>query len=190
MNAQLQFTRWLPPFLFESWLILIDEVYAYPFDNDNDKISWKPGKTGNFSTKSVYDRLTIDDSGLSFRYIWKAKIPHRIKVFLWLLENKAVLTKDNLIKRNWVGDPSCYFCSENENLDHLFFLCPIAKVVWGMIAMCLGASNIPRNLLQYKNWIKNWLPDGQPVYTLRLVAACWTIWKRRNEACFEKKAAT
>ena len=49
--------------------------------------------------------LTSSETGLSFKSIRKAKIPHRIKLFLWLLENQVVLTKDNLLKRNWQGDP-------------------------------------------------------------------------------------
>ena len=128
-QAQLSFTRWFSPFLFDSWISLIDEVYAYPFANTADSISWRGGKGGRFTTKSVYDMLTYDDQGLSYKFIWKAKIPHRIKLFLWLLENQVVLTKDNMIKRNWQGDPSCYFCPSNESINHLFFLCPVAKVI-------------------------------------------------------------
>jgi len=187
-QAQLSFSRWLPPILFDSWVSLIDEIYAYPFANSSDEISWKGGKNGKFSTKSVYDMLTSGETGLSFKSIWKAKIPHRIKLFLWLLENQVVLTKDNLLKRNWQGDPSCYFCTSNENIDHLFFLCPVAKVIWGTVALCLGANNIPENIFQYKIWITHWLPLGHPVYTFCLGAVCWAIWKKRNEVCFENKS--
>ena len=106
----------------------MDEIYSYPFENENDVIFWKLNNNGKFSTKSVYDLLTNDDSGLSFKSIWKARIPHRVTVFLWLLENGVVLNKDNLLKRNWTGDPSCYCCFSNECIDHLFFPCPVAKV--------------------------------------------------------------
>ena len=131
--------------------------------------------------------LTYDDQGLSYKFIWKAKIPHRIKLFLWLLENQVVLTKDNMIKRNWQGDPSCYFCPSNESINHLFFLCPVAKVIWGTVALCLGANNILENTNQYELWIAHWLPDGHIVYTFCMAAICWAIWKRRNEVCFENK---
>jgi len=104
-QAQLSFSRWLPPILFDSWVSLIDEIYAYPFANSADEISWKGGRNGKFSTKFVYVMLTSSETGLSFKSIWKAKIPHRIKLFLWLLENQVVLTKDNLLKRNRQGDP-------------------------------------------------------------------------------------
>ena len=186
-NAQLQFTRWLSPILFTSWLDLVNEIYNYPFDNSQDVISWKCNKNGVFSTRSVYDSLTSNDQGISFNHIWKARIPHRIKVFMWLLENNAVLTKDNLLKKNWLGSPTCYFCSSHESIDHLFFLCPIAKVLWGLIGLCIGASNIPGDLTQYKQWISHWLPGGQQGYTFCVAAICWAIWKKRNSACFENK---
>jgi hypothetical protein len=48
---------------------------------------------------------------------------------MWLLEQKAILTKDNMIKRNWQGDPGYYFCGAPKNYDHLIFSCPIVKVV-------------------------------------------------------------
>jgi hypothetical protein len=35
--------------------------------------------------------------------IWKLKLPLKIKIFLWPLECGVILTKDNLIRRNWVG---------------------------------------------------------------------------------------
>ena len=159
-------------FFFEMWVSLINKDYSYPFENINDEILWRLCKSGKFTTKSVYDMLCSGDSGQSFKSIWKAKIPHRIKVFLWLLENKVTLTKDNLLKRNWQGDPSCYFCSAEEDIDHLFFLCPIAKVTWGLVALCIGANNLPGNITQYKSWIDHWLPGGQPVYTFCVAAVC------------------
>ena len=106
---------------------------------------------------------------------------------MWLLEQDAILTKDNMLKRNWLGDPTCYFCSESESRDHLFFQCSVSKVVWGMVGTCLGANNIPRDLTQYYSWIKTWLPNGGLVHTFGLVAVCWAIWKSRNRACFDKK---
>lgn len=91
----------------------------------------------------MYERLSHSENGKNYKYIWKAKLPYKITIFFWLLELNAVLTKEDMIKKNWVGDPSCYFCSEVETTDHLFFLCPITKVVWGIVAQCLGARKVP-----------------------------------------------
>jgi hypothetical protein len=38
----------------------------------------------------------------------KGKNQAKIKIFLWLMENNAVLTKDNMIKWNWETNPLCY----------------------------------------------------------------------------------
>jgi hypothetical protein len=78
-------------------------------------------------------------------------------------------------------------CSENETIDHLFFQCHVAKIIWGIIGFCIGANNIPRNLRQYKTWVAEWLPKGRPVYIVGCAAVCWAIWKCRNKACFDKK---
>jgi hypothetical protein len=54
-------------------------------------------------------------------YLWKIKIPLKIKVFLWLLYREAILTKDNLVKRSWHGNEMCSFCNNSETIQHLFF---------------------------------------------------------------------
>jgi hypothetical protein len=93
-----------------------------------DVVHWKWNVSKTFSVKSDYEHLTKDDSGLSHKRIWKTKIPVKIKTFMWLVEQGAILTKENMLKRNWHGDPSCYFCSLPENIEHLFFECSMAKV--------------------------------------------------------------
>lgn len=60
--------------------------------------------------------------------------------------NNAILTKDNLIKRKWIGSSICYFCNEEESVSHLFFQCGMARAVWVVIAYSIGANNIPRSL--------------------------------------------
>jgi hypothetical protein len=56
-----------------------------------------------FSIKSMYDHLTRGDNGPAFTAICKAKIPEKVKIFMWLTAQKAILTNDNMIKRNWQG---------------------------------------------------------------------------------------
>jgi hypothetical protein len=53
------------------------------------------GRGRKFIAKSVYHQLTEDDSGQAFQVIWKAKIP------LWMVAQRAILTKDNILAMNW-----------------------------------------------------------------------------------------
>jgi hypothetical protein len=67
------------------------------------------------------------------------------------------------------------------------FSCPVAKVIWGIVAICFGQQDRPSSYEQYWMWIKKALPGGEQVFMLGLAAICWAIWKARNKTCFEKK---
>jgi hypothetical protein len=54
---------------------------------------------------------------------------------MWLVEKDAILTKDNLTRRKWQGDPKCYMCGDGESINHLFFSCHMARVTWGITAL-------------------------------------------------------
>jgi hypothetical protein len=41
--------------------------------------------------------MTRDDNGRAYNMIWKAKIPLNIKIYIWMVAQKAILTKDNMI---------------------------------------------------------------------------------------------
>jgi hypothetical protein len=92
-----------------------------------------------------------------------------------MVPQKAILTKENMIARNWQGDPSCYFCDTSETVDHLLFQCPVAKVVWGTLAICFHQSDRPSSYEQFWPWIKKALGGGGGV------VVCWAIWIARNK---------
>lgn len=58
------------------------------------------------------------------------KIPLKNKIFAWYLRRGVILTKDNLIKRNWHGSPQCVSCHHDETIKHLFFQCKLARSIW------------------------------------------------------------
>jgi hypothetical protein len=105
------------------------------------------------------------------KYLWKLKIPLNIKIFMWFLHRKDLLTKDNLARRNWNGCKKCFF-TQRRPLSIYFFhdlllasfgtLCislmvyphqPISQICLGM--GCIGVSTL-----------------------------CWLIWNFRNNIAF------
>lgn len=92
---------------------------------------------------------------------------------MWLVENKAILTKENMVKRNWQGDPTCYFCDQPETVDHLLFGCKVVKVVWAVIASGFNVNHIPRSYEQFWTWMTTILPNGMEYYMFGLAAICW-----------------
>lgn len=181
------FCRWLTDDLNLEWNKIVEDASTILLDTNQDVVSWKLENSGKFSVKSTYNALTNSDGGPTFKYIWKGKIPPKIKIFLWLVANNAILTKDNMIKRKWNGDPLCYFCQQHETVTHLLFTCPVAKIIWATIATCLGANNIPTSFAQSWKWCEQWLPNRKQFYAVGIAAICWSIWKMRNKVCFDGK---
>jgi hypothetical protein len=85
---------------------------------------------------------------------------------MWLVEQDAILTKDNMLKRNWHENPNCYFCNTTESSIHLFFECPVAKATWGIVAISLGHTSHPCSYEQFWRWVTMALPRGDDFYML------------------------
>jgi predicted DNA-binding transcriptional regulator len=51
----------------------------------------------------MYLALKTHSVVIPYKGVWDLKIPLRIKVFVWTLFRRSVLTKENLIRRGWIG---------------------------------------------------------------------------------------
>jgi hypothetical protein len=96
-----KFKRWLVDDLKSDWLKIKAEWVKITLNSNNDGVKWRRGKSRHFTVKSVYNMLTTNEAGPNHAKIWKGKVPNKIKIFLWLITNNAILTKDNLIRRKW-----------------------------------------------------------------------------------------
>lgn len=92
-----------------------------------------------------------------------------------------------MIKCKWLGDPLCCFCSDNENIHHLFFRCSAAKYVWSIVSRCLGDEDRLEYFSQYFWWIPNFLPHSRNLKIVGLTALCCAIWKLRNITRLDNK---
>ena len=109
-----------------SLLHLNDPTWVYIF-------RWNLDGNGEFSVESLYRALIQSDVPVDNNKIWKTKIPLKNKIFAWYLHREVILTKDNIIKRNWHGSPQCVFCLHDETIKHLFFHCKLARSIWSVI---------------------------------------------------------
>ena len=109
-GTQISLRRWLFDDLRSTWETIWLDAVNFWLTSNVDSVLWLIGKSSIFSVKSVYNALTKSSSGTCHKKIWKGKIPEKIKIFLWLMSNDAILTKDNLNKRKCQGDPNCVLC--------------------------------------------------------------------------------
>jgi hypothetical protein len=112
-----------------------DILLTYPLGESKDKPVWNLNGKKAFTVKSMYKKLTSNWANRSFKQLWKAKIPPKIKIWLWLIWHNFIATKNNMAKRGWTGDTKCRFCDQEEDIHHLFFLCPAAKYMWSVVSI-------------------------------------------------------
>ncbi|WVZ53316.1 LOW QUALITY PROTEIN: hypothetical protein U9M48_004280, partial [Paspalum notatum var. saurae] len=123
----------------EAWNNLFPRIANFTLSQEQDSFHWNLTQNGEFSVRSHYQALIRVDVPNLNKKIWKIKAPLKVKIFLWYLRKGAILTKDNLAKRNWQGDKSCVFCHNEETIGHLFFECRFARSVWSFVQY---ASNL------------------------------------------------
>jgi hypothetical protein len=118
---------------------------------------WGLHQNGIFSVKSMYLALIFDTRVRLDLTIWRLKLPLKIKIFLWYLKREVVLTKDNLIRRNWMGGKQCMFCAQAESIQHLFFECHFAKFIWTVVHIVFNIPKPISVLHLFNDWaISGW----------------------------------
>jgi hypothetical protein len=172
---RLTFRRWLDEPAQIQLRQLRDILTTCALGEEKDSPIWKWEKSKKFSIKTMYAHLCSTDIDIYNKRIWKAKIPLKIKVFMWLLQQNAILTKDNLVRRNWRGDKSCRFCNLDEDITHLFFDCTLARYVWSLVAMVVGADCRPSSLDQFWRWCGRYMPKNGNLHMVGLAAICWGL---------------
>jgi hypothetical protein len=152
--------------------------------NEEDEMVWMFSSNGIYSSQSLYKIINFRGiKPVHVPALWHLKIPPRVHFFLWLVSNNKTLTRDNLAKRKKIEDPSCLFCTENETVHHLFFECVVVRQCWKVISDIV-AVNVESDLAaigQY--WLSN---KRHSLLNIITSAVLWSIWKLRNELCFQK----
>jgi hypothetical protein len=82
-NFDIPFRRQLRGELLDHWHHILNTLLLAPFHDENDKIIWSLNKNAIFSTRSVYTLLEKNLAGPHNNWIWKSKIPLKIKIFMW-----------------------------------------------------------------------------------------------------------
>jgi hypothetical protein len=88
-----------------------------------------------------------------FKKLWVLEIPAKVKTCLWGLISGRTLTKENLRKRGLDRDVRCVFCARDESIDHLFFPCRVAKMIWSIFQCAYNTLALPKKMA---SWVIGW----------------------------------
>lgn len=131
----MDFRRSLTAPEYNNWIELTNSLQGCTLESQvADAISWALEPKGQYSTKSLYRFQT--DWGMPSRVagvIWKCKIPLKIKFFLWQVFHNKLQIAGNLANKGWRGNINCFICDCVKSINHLFFKCHLARLVWGLL---------------------------------------------------------
>ncbi|WVZ83882.1 LOW QUALITY PROTEIN: hypothetical protein U9M48_030978 [Paspalum notatum var. saurae] len=95
-----------------EWHNLVLRTMRIRLTEGADMFKWNLHKTGSFTVRLMYKALINNN----IRDIWRARLPLKIKIFMWYLKKSVLLTKDNLRRKNQYGDDTCVFCSRYQTI--------------------------------------------------------------------------
>ena len=73
--------------------------------------------------------------------VFKSQMLQRF--FLWRACSNILPTKDNLVKRGFIKEDLCIFCSlEKETILHILWECPSSQDVWGVCEKNIQKSSL------------------------------------------------
>lgn len=97
--ASLSFRRTLYGDSLELWGHVREACEGVMLNQDRDRIKWSLNKNGIYTVKSYYRHLTENGVKYPHNFMWKTKIPPRVRVFMWLVLRNNILTRDNSLRR-------------------------------------------------------------------------------------------
>ncbi|KAK1325394.1 hypothetical protein QJS10_CPA01g02200 [Acorus calamus] len=164
----------------------------------DDEIIWNCQTSRAYTVKEGYKwwrRDTPEVPGMARRtsWLWKRKMPLKVKIFLWVALQDRLLTKSYRAKWRPESSATCELCDTDvETVDHLFCACQALIPFWGMLRTGSGAA------LRFNNKDELWeqmVSTKRPgdtraqaeVRKILIPAALWAIWLCRNKKIFQNQ---
>lgn len=110
----------------------------------NDLLRWGRNNEGIFNLKEakrIVTGLNYPSPDKTWKDLWNNPHWMKIKLFMWLVQHKKILTWENLRKRGFAGPSRCQLCGlQEETMDHLLNLCSFTSTLWNWVASIINQT--------------------------------------------------
>lgn len=164
----------------------------------NEVPSWKPSSKGAVSISSAYSLLSQSGrpQGFNklFQVIWSLARPQRLRSFLWLVANDALLTNCNRVRRRLTEDDNCCCCTHSpETTLHVLRDCDFAKDVWyRFVPVRSRRAFFDKDLQEwlYVNLVRSLPGKFRKDWCQTFSVTVHALWDRRNKSLFQGSAGS
>jgi hypothetical protein len=164
-----------------EWETLRSVLEGVTLSSDKDTVRWVLEKSGQFTTSSLYREITFP--GMYNKWmcnIWSAKLPPKIKFFLWQICNDKIQSA----RKNWAGPTDCKLCGSFETTEHIFTQCVLAKFGWSVLRDVLEWNCFPANLDDLHNKLVEGSVKNNSLFVFFFGCFAWSLWLTRNDLVF------
>lgn len=121
--------------------------------------------------------------------VWEVNTAPKIKIFMWKALSNALTVSEELLARGMKVDSRCLRCGEEgESINHVFFTCPVARLVWAT-----SGFPFPPRGFEHRSLFENFsylLACDKDLRIPKAVSGVfpwilWMLWKNRNAFAFE-----
>lgn len=177
-------------FFFKSLSLLLP-FYSASVDRKNG-ISWKWTPAGDFSCASTYKISHHTwEIALNHNFLWKLKIPMKVRIFIWLMIENKILTQEVLQNQGCTVQPSCHLCNMNclEILYHIMWSCPYASAFRrGFLAHYNLTFNIGGDIRAKWDLAQPRCSKLRGIHINKVWSAwVWALWRKKNRKLFWQK---
>jgi hypothetical protein len=163
---------------------------------------WTPSTSGRFTVSSAYrfiSDLMSNNSSTStspqfWKAIWKLNLNDWLRIFIWKIAWNMLPTKERLCQISIpILDSSCPLCKlATDSLQHLFFECFFARVVWRHSFWPLDSTALHFDFMS--DWVSSIISPGSSIgipfldhhkFQIFAAVACDILWFYRNKALHE-----
>ncbi|KAL4349072.1 hypothetical protein AHAS_Ahas10G0005400 [Arachis hypogaea] len=120
------------------------------------------------------------DRNINWLWLWKARIPEKLRLLVWLCLHDAVPTQYLRFRRHLSSSSLCTRCNQlAETILHCFRDCEVVRSVW----VSLGFSDVCFfDSYEVHDWFKHGLLNEG---CSKFAAIIWSIWQDRNMGNFQ-----
>lgn len=152
-----------------------------------DRLALGETQDGQFTVGSAYAMLSLNDlprlnMSNFFNRIWKVLVPERVRGFLWLVSNQALMTNEERYRRHICVSNICEVCKSGVETTLLILPdCPAMAEIWTRIVPRRRQREFFSKTLF--EWVYDNLREGVPFaessWSTVFAMAAWWGWKWR-----------
>ncbi|XP_022003143.1 uncharacterized protein LOC110900567 [Helianthus annuus] len=189
--------QWLwPEAWYDTYPVLINVDIPQLIADVEDRFGWKDleGKIQHFGSWEVWNNLRYRDDKVTWaNAVWFTQCIPRHSFHLWLVIKDKLKTQDRMSV--WEAGSAtnlqlmcCPLCKyDRDSRDHLFFQCPYASKVWGLVRNMVDMGNVTNTWSSIMQWMEtntNSRTLEHIICKIMVAASTYYIWQERNKRLF------